>query len=574
MLAFAGAAMYISFVFLAPLGFFAAAAWAGLMYLAECATATNSAFRGTGGLERIKILPPPPEPPDSQQREPAYRSYYFGPVFYEYSYIVENAFKQGYRRVFGAVTPSQPGRPGPQRSLVNQLRGTRRLAGNSMILRLFGTGPYLAAFVGLAVGFGAACAFTLAVSAAYLIVLAVTVAGSLVVAGLMRTFEQISLWARGITLECQKCHRRVTAPAYACALCPPHSVAIHKRLVPGSLGIFQRLCRCGNTLPTLLTGGKWRLTAYCNHCKEQLPRKGMTAPTFHVPVVAGRRAGKTIFMMSAIAYLERRSLQSDDSSFEFADQAAMDEFGRARQALSSQRLSSISATDRAAPVRAYNVYLGPEKSSDRRLLYFYDPAGEKYEQHGIRGGLTNFHFLGHTGGIVLVVDPFSFAEVRDGADTSTLALARPSTADPEDVFQRFVQSFRAHLDLPVDRRARIPLAVVLTKSDALLGLRDCAHPYDKLTGHVDAAAERGDRSAAVRQWLVGVVGQRSLVTTIEGAFEQVGYFAVSGLDAFDLASRRSARSGDDIINDAPSAPVAWLIDAAGRGTKPMSRGRH
>lgn len=565
MFALACAALYISFTFLAPFGFFAAAAYAGAMYLAECATTTSSAFRGAGGLERIKILPPPPEPPETQQREPAYRSYYFGPVFREYSYIVESALKQGYQRVFGETARPGPGRRTPRRSLVNQLRGARRLAGDSTALRLLGVGPYLGAFVGLAVGLVVACLFTLLVSVVYLLVLAATVAGSLVVAGVVRAFEQLSLWGRGITLECQKCHRRVTAPAYACSLCPSHSVAIHKRLVPGSLGIFQRLCRCGNTLPTLLAGGKWKLTAYCNHCKEQLPLKGMTSPTFHVPVVAGRRAGKTIFMMSTIAHLENRSHQFGDNRFEFADQTAMDDFGRARQALHDRKLSSIRATDRAAAVRAYNIYLGAEKEADRRLLYFYDPAGEKYEQREIRGGLSSFHFLGHTGGIVLVVDPFSFTEVRNGADTSTLASARPSTADPEDVFQRFVQSFRAHLDQPVDRRVRIPFAVVLTKADALLGLRDCAHPYDKLAGHADAAAERAERSAAVRRWLIEVVGQRSLVTMVEGAFEQIGYFAVSALDAFDVVSRRSARSGGDVTNDDPSAPVTWLIDSAGKG---------
>ncbi len=563
MFALACGIVYLSFAFLAPTAFVLAACYAGWLFLVECALATNAVFRGSIPLERIRILPPPPEPPDQQTHEPAYRSYFFGPLFREYALAVEAAWQQGRQRIIGVARSPADQRSGrPRVALLQQIQNLRfRVPSRGM--RLAGLGPYLGALVGVCAGFAFAAVFAAAVSVLYLFVLALAVLGSLIVAGVMRLFERLSLLIRGITLECRACHRRVTAPIYQCPRCPPAQPAMHQRLVPGSLGIFRRLCRCGQVLPTLLAGGKWKLPAYCNHCREALPNRAMTAPTFHIPVVAGRRAGKTVYMMSAIARMETRARREPTFDFEFTDEPGLAAFAQARAILRVGTLSSIPATDAARRVHAYTVFVRWTKTVRRRLLYFYDPSGEVPEGSRLGGGLAGFHFLGHTAGPVLVVDPFAFPTVRGAADPRLLTDVRPSLVDPEQVFGRFVQSLREHLKAPVDRRIAQPVAVVLTKADALTGLDDCAHPYEKLRTSGTSPADRAERSAAVRDWLTSTVGQLSLVTSIESSFSQVGYFAVSAMDAFDPQDHISTRTGATFRNDEPSEPVIWLLTAAG-----------
>jgi hypothetical protein len=527
----------------------------------EYSTAVASAFRGDRPLDAIHILPPPPEPPDRQTREPAYRSYFFGPIFFEYGSATQTAARQGWHRVFGG--PRRPGQP-QRRPLVQTIRATRRYAGQSTLLRMAGAGPYLGAMLGVVVGFTLAAAFMLVVSVVYLLIIVLLVAGLLLIGLAARAFEQLSLWVRGITLECQSCHRRVTAPIYACPRCPPGAVAMHAKLVPGSLGVFRRLCRCGHTLPALLAGGKWKLTAYCNNeaCRQVLPVKSMTARTFHVQVVAGRRAGKTVFMMSAIARLWTRS--EPDLAFEFADQRALSEFTQASAALRAETPQGIRITRAADPIHAYTGYLGKEHSRVRRLLYLYDPAGETMENTQARRGLATFTFIDHLRGLVFIVDPFSFQEVTAAADPVTLGAVQRSSANPEGVFERFVEKFRERRRLPVDRKIRTGLAVVLTKADALATLVNCPHPYENIATSASAEQLRADRSAAVRDWLIDTVGQRGMVAKIENTFTDVGYFTVSALDAFTVRGRQSARTRRPVLNDDPSAPITWLVDTAGK----------
>ncbi|MCA1702029.1 MAG: hypothetical protein LC808_01650, partial [Actinobacteria bacterium] len=352
---------------------------------------------------------------------------------------------------------------------------------------------------------------------------------------------------------------RVGAPVYSCPHCPEGSPALHRKLIPGPQGVFSHVCRCGNSLPTLLLRKKWKLQAYCQHngCNKPLPVKGLTAPTIHIPVVAGRAAGKTVFMMAAVASLETQAQNSPDPlSFEFADLQAKKEYRTRRDALEKAAFSGIGATLPEISVKAFNIYIGPEGSAQRRLLYLYDAAGERYETSD---GVATFRFLGHTAGVIVIVDPFSFAAVRRFVTSDVLAGLRHSEADADEVFGRFAQTLRENLSVRITQKIEVPVAVVLTKCDGLLTAPEVAHPYDELGDAASDLSKRTVRSAAVRSWLESVAGQRSFVATLENTFGRCGYFAVSALDAFRLRARASGRTSATIRNDDTAAPLVWLL---------------
>jgi hypothetical protein len=557
-------ALYLSYAFLAPLAAVATGAIAAFIVLIEFASAAFAVFWGKAPIGHLRIEPPLPGS-SQQQRDPAYRSYFFGPVFRDYAKVVQEAARCGWERTFGgspAARSTGARDPNLRNSLAQRIFDTWSSLGTWFpvepnLVKIIASGPMVGAMVGVGLGAAAAAAFAALVSLVFGLSLGLTLLTIMVVAGLLRLVELTALQIRGITLECGNCHRRVGSPVYRCTECPPGNPALHRRLIPGPLGVFSRICRCGKPLPTLLLRGKWKLPAYCQHegCNQPLPVKGLTAPTFHVPVVAGREAGKTVFMMAAVAGLEPM-LRASPPAAEFADPLAKKEYLRARSALEQATFGGIAATLPQISVHAFNIYIGPEGSTRRRLLYLYDAAGERYETSD---GVATFRFLGHTEGVILIVDPFSFELVRRAVQADLLARLRHSQADADEVLSRFAQALRENLGIRTDRKMDLPVAVVLTKCDGLLAAPEVAHPYDELGDAAFDRTARAVRSKAVRHWLEVVAGQHSLVAALENTFGRCGYFAVSALDAFTVKARPSGRTRTMISNDDPAAPLLWLL---------------
>lgn len=559
-------ALYFSYTLLAPLAAAVTGAIAAGVILIEFATATAEVFRGTATIGHLRIEPPPPGA-SQHHRDPAYRSYFFGPVFRDYAQAVKNAAQRGWERAFTgspAGSSSEGPHPNLRNSLVQRIFDTWSSIGiwfpiEPNLAKLIASGPMVGGMVGVGLGTAGAAVLATLVSVVFWLLLGLTLLATVMFAVMLRLMEQAVLQIRGITLECGSCHRRVGSPAYSCPYCPTGNPSLHRQLIPGSLGVFSHVCRCGNSLPTLLLRKKWKLSAYCQHegCNKPLPVKGLTTPTVHVPVVAGRAAGKTVFMMAAVASLDTQAQSSGEpSAFEFADPQTRKEYLRVRSALEKATFGGIGATLPEISVRAFNIYIGPEGSAHRRLLYLYDAAGERYETSD---GVATFRFLGHTEGVILIVDPFSFEAVRRVVQADALARLRHSQADADEVFSRFAQTLRENLGVRTDRKMDVPVAIVLTKCDGLLAASEVAHPYDELGDAAGEVTARAVRSDAVRRWLEVVAGQQGLVAALENTFGRCGYFAVSALDAFKVKARPSGRTHAVIRNDNTAAPLLWLL---------------
>ncbi len=546
--------LYLSFVFLAPIAFVVAGMTAAGLVLVEYVSASSAVFSRGAPIERIRIAP------SHGSRDPAYRSYFCGPVLYDYRSMVGNAAGRASGLIFSAGGYERPGSAPDDRDtrpLMSRMTGWW-IEGGAFVKGV-GSGAVVGGVAGLLAGGVLAWLFTMVVSLVFGAVLLLVVLTSITLAVTLRLIESVSLKARGITLECPSCQQHLTRPAYLCAHCPPGDPTIHHNLVPGTKGVLRRICRCGNPLPTLLIGGKWRLESRCQReqCQKLLPVKAQTAATFHVPVVAGTAAGKTVLMMAATATLETRARAADsDQTFEFADPGAKSQYVEARKALEAAAFNAINPTLPGVDLRAYTVYVGGA-GSRRRLLYMYDSAGERYED---RERLDGAAFLKLTQGVVLVVDPFALDPVRELAGRVTLASVTMSSVDPEQVFSRFGQSLRAAVAASPNRKLNVPAAVVITKADALLRASAVPHPLEGLGDEALDPTERAARSQAVRDWLVDVAAQRSMVAMVESTFSRSSYFVVSALDAFTVSVRHGGRRKSGVKHDDPSAPIRWLLD--------------
>ncbi|HEY3607244.1 MAG TPA: hypothetical protein VGL06_07070 [Pseudonocardiaceae bacterium] len=495
----------------------------------EYATASISGFTPLGEIAHLHMDPPAES---AKGPDPAYRSYFAGPILLDYYKVLTTTIGQVWTKVVMSKTKDS----GPaQMSLVDRVwRWMKR----SAVPRLLSVPAAAAATVGLLIGVVGALGFVGVVSMVFALLLALFALGAVALGAGGQLFELGVLFVRGITVECGVCHTRATRPVYQC----PNCGAAHRRLLPGRSGILRRTCRCQQSLPTLLARGKAQLPAYCGECDAQLPIKALRAPTVHIPVIAGPAAGKSVFMQTAVT-----RLMMLDNGFEFADQTAKAQFE------DNLRRGVVDAPDLmvktvVAPVRAYNVFVGKEGSRARRLLYLYDPAGELPENVE---SLSDLHFLQFAKGVVFVVDPFALRQVRSTIDRATLGKLRASNTPPHEILERFVEALRERM--PSDRSGRfdVPVSVVLTKSDGLLNLSGVAHPYVGL-----GPSSRSERDLAVRNW-ISTMGQGDMVSSLDNNFTRVSFFAVSYQDARDVFERRSF--DQSVTNDDPAEPLLWLL---------------
>jgi Double-GTPase 2 len=492
----------------------------------------------------LHVAPPDVLPPG---RDPGYRSYYFGPAWRDYAFAARRGAAKARDRTVRGDDPAT-------RSVLELLVDLWHVPdhwdiGPSLIGKVVAGGAVLGGLAGLAVGGIEAGVFLAVTTATFALLLGVVVGGILLVCGVLRGVELGLLRLRGITVECPSCHRRVGVPTYECPSCQE----LHRRLVPGSLGVLARTCRCGARLPTLLVTGRSKLRAHCGYdsCQGVLPLGGLTVPTRHIPVVAGRVAGKTVHTMAAIADLRAHS---DEAGLELADEHTTETFRLVEEQL--RDVSSVPATLPTASLRAATFFLGVGQR--RRLVYLYDAAGERYQSSDRVSGLR---FLGVVAGVLLVVDPFALVPVRQQMEAGGVALPPHSTEDPGVVAGRFTAGLREHGAAMAGDRISVPCAVVLTKCDVLVGGGPVRHPYDDAAlAEVDGAGARGARSQAVRRWLNADAGEGGLVRQLATDYARVSYFAVSALDAFGTDERPSPRTQVLVHNDAPSAPLRWLLD--------------
>lgn len=262
----------------------------------------------------------------------------------------------------------------------------------------------------------------------------------------------------------ERCHAKFDIPVYTCSSCNEK----HTQLRPGEYGILKRTCTCGEKLPTSFFNGRSKLDAYCPKCENLLEGHTESRPIV-LPFLGAPSVGKSTMLYSLMGEIHENIAKKRKWELEFPDK-----FNKDNYELKIDQLNRGEAVDktRDGELNAVNLYVKPEKSERKRLLYFYDPAGELYTDMGaIAGGSDDERiakqFFDYFDGVFLILDPFAIPMVHDEyADEIAKTDVRPSSHNPIDVLDRAIKSLEKHFGLKVDKKVKKPLAVVFTKVDA------------------------------------------------------------------------------------------------------------
>ena len=345
----------------------------------------------------------------------------------------------------------------------------------------------------------AAAGVSIAVLATCGLALTVGVLVWLIAVVALRGTEAAVARAREITMPCQTCDRQIRLPSYECRKCR----ARHNRLIPNRFGALWHPCHCGARLPTTILMSKWRLKAYCTNpeCAIRLPPGIGRIPIQHVPILGARQAGKSTLSCLMLQDLGLK-LADGSGSLRFEDHR-----DKARLGL-TEGCKSVSKTTETAGLRPALITVS-HWDGKRRLLYFFDPAGEDIDK---RPALVQHAFMSYMRTFVVLLDPLTIPAVaaRLGpARTSSDSSRVPSSPDVLNALIGTLQD----LDDEAARRGRRGggprikrAAVVVTKADLLLpdqqeqllhdsgqwladmGLRDQLETLRQLAGQVQYLA--------------------------------------------------------------------------------------
>ncbi|HET9967097.1 MAG TPA: hypothetical protein VFQ68_02605 [Streptosporangiaceae bacterium] len=338
------------------------------------------------------------------------------------------------------------------------------------------------------------------------------------VAGLLLGLEAGRRRLARTQASCPRCFHVTEWPAYRCPGCS----ILHRDLRPGRQGLIMRRCECGTLLPTMPLRAAWRLKAACQRCRKPLPSGAGAVRDLRISVFGDTEAGKTRFLHAALGSLmvtaERAGIDVS-----FPDQSSRDQAG-----LALDRLGSGQDTPRT-PGNAHpalTVRLGT--GARATLTHLFDTAGEHFRDPEMHDSLG---FLGHSHGLVYVIDPYSIETVRRHLPSRSGRHGVPVAADPEAAYGEVVERLRDS-GVPAGQQR---LAVVVSKADLLR------------SAGLGLPAE----SDLIADWLTEA-GAHNLVLSARREFAQTRFFTV--------ASQLVRDHGGP---DDPGAPVRWLLRSHG-----------
>lgn len=256
----------------------------------------------------------------------------------------------------------------------------------------------------------------------------------------------------------------------------------------------------------------------CPECHNPLPSAYCDTPGRIVALVGAKNAGKSTYIAVLLHELMNRVGTELDASLVACDDRTIDRYKRdfSRPLFDEKRLLATTASAATAP-REPMVYLltrthrsrwaARRETTDSLALVLFDTAGEDLRSRDVRD--LHLRYLEAADAIIFLVDPLELpgarAALSDAALRAELTDAgghrRPGDdpdSEPINVIARVTEALRGRHELRTGDRLPIPVAVALTKIDALqpaLEARSALHQTREHPGALDL----DDREAVEEQ---------------------------------------------------------------------------
>lgn len=300
----------------------------------------------------------------------------------------------------------------------------------------------------------------------------------------------------------------------------------------------------------------------CPNCHSDLPQRFAEAPSRSMGLIGTKAAGKSNFIAVAIHELEHRVGPRFDGSLLLLDDATRNRVDRELMPrLFGENLildaSESARTDgRVREPLVARLSLGSNGGTSHSNLVFFDSAGEDLQSLDVLEREARYITQSH--GLILLLDPLQIPAVRDELSG---AIELPEEAvDAYTMLGRVSALIREARAIPANKPIDVPLALAVSKFDAVRALLPEGHPVFTLPRH-DGRFDRqvaGSVSAAVRSDLAGWLGER-LDSFVKQEFETSAYFGLSALGDNPVGQRLPNGVAPHRVED----PILWMLDSWG-----------
>jgi hypothetical protein len=298
----------------------------------------------------------------------------------------------------------------------------------------------------------------------------------------------------------------------------------------------------------------------CPNCHTDLPQRFAEAPSRSMGLIGTRASGKSNFIAVALHELEHRVgprfdgslMLLDDATRNRVDKVLMPKLYGEGVVLEPTQSARHTVADVRVPLVA-RLSIGAGGGSNSNLVFF-DSAGEDLQSLDVLEREARYITQSH--GLVLLVDPLQIPAVRDELGGS---VELPDEAvDVYMMLGRVTGLIREARGIPANRPIDVPLALTVSKFDALRPLLSEGHPVFSLPAHDGSFDPRvaGSISAAVRSDLAGWLGER-LDSFVKQEFETMAYFGVSALGESPVDGRLPNGVAPHRVED----PILWMLDS-------------
>lgn len=445
--------------------------------------------------------------------ELAAKSYFFGPCFEDIGLIIKYSFVNN----FNSLPDFGRGEMWLTRILFVVLSVVQLI-----VTYVFGT------------------AFTLAICLLMLVLFLAFEIIFLIISGIVLVFENLYFSSRHISFRCPACKYEYKIPVYECPICHIK----HKKLKPGTYGIFKRKCICGAVLPVSVrakgycmvkTPGLGEYTkkvikfediqGYCSHCGAA-HNAGISKPT-SIALIGGASAGKTTFKVAFINDFLENELTKIGVDFEFPDTSDEREYIDALEYYKGRRI--IPSTNRgiSTDISVFSFFLKHKKFNATRMVHIYDMPGETFETGNAKEGWENYTF---TEGAVFLIDPYSipFVKNQQAVEVSSSSMGI-CTMHMDKLIESLIDTLR---QVKVKKRGgkfSIPIALTINKADSHFMKNLCGDPAVKklMEGRPDIFKDYYMAMDYACRCFLAKYGGMGFIATLDNHFETVHFFSSS-----------------------------------------------
>jgi Double-GTPase 2 len=297
----------------------------------------------------------------------------------------------------------------------------------------------------------------------------------------------------------------------------------------------------------------------CPSCHSRLPQLFTQSSSTSMALIGTKDSGKSHYVTVVLHELDHRVGPRLNGSLMLLDEYTRDRMRnellprlyKQRMVLDPTQGAASDVTTRL-PLAA-RLSLGAGKVTHDSNLIFFDAAGEDLQSLSTLE--REARYVTQSDGVIVIIDPLQIPSIRDELNGS-VELPEVSQ-DANTMLMRVAALMREARGVPPQKRIEVPLALVVSKLDAIRELLPDTHPA--LTASpLDGAFDRRDArnvNDTVRADLAAWLGE-GFDRFVQQTFSNVGHFAVSALGGTPSSGRLDHGVAPHRVED----PVLWMLD--------------